>query len=442
MKFALSFFCMLFCATVLHAQEFSFTCFHPLKKDITAYYFNTAQNIYDDLGFENRIAFKNSNDSCGILQIKPLAPFFIQITTDNFLVIPGAKVTGSYNVNKQGINITDTGSANFILSGFVNGLVKIKSSYAVGSSYETFKKTFLQAKSYFDSSLTALNSYQALRQDAPVKAALAEFYYMQFAHFLVYPVMFKNQFNPTDLRNKIESSIKIRIPDYWFQTQAGRIFLRTYFSKLVLPQAGFNAENAFKNKYFTEYRIKKYLWSFYFDECILSTAAGIGQQKLRAQLSSFRTSFRFTADEYKKLDEIASRLKNFYSDITQLFCTQELEDLDGHLLTYNEKKKLIEGANVIFDYWASWCGPCKEKLSTLTSDKISKDQKQYNLIFISTDVKRNEWLADKYSYHNKENCFRLADKGENDFIKNLQIAKIPRYILINNSKLISDDFSF
>ena len=72
-----------------------------------------------------------------------------------------------------------------------------------------FQKTFT-GENYFDSSLTALNSYQALRcQDALVKVpALAEFYYMQFAHSRVYPVMFKNQFNPTDLRNKVMREYK------------------------------------------------------------------------------------------------------------------------------------------------------------------------------------------------------------------------------------------
>jgi thiol-disulfide isomerase/thioredoxin len=442
MKIIKLLFCLLLLTVNTKSQQFSFTCFHQKGAYFVANFFNPDKNIYEDMAFANKTAFRKANDTCSVLELKPLAPNFIEIMGDNILVSPDDKTTGIYNYMNSKINITDSASVNFLLSRFTNGLQKMKQSYAVGSSYEVFKTIFTQVKTYFDSSLTVLNTFHFTQKNQHVKLAIIEFYSMQFAHFLVYPIMFNNQYNSVDLKNKIDITVKLQNPYFWFQTQSGRIFLKAYYKKLALPQADFSLEKSFKNKFFVDARIKKYLRYSYFDECMVNPAANSNRQLLLTQFNTFKTSLKFTLEEYKSLDELAMRLNSFNADITQLFCTQNLEDLSGHKLTFEEKKKLIEKGNIIIDYWASWCAPCHEKMGTLKSDKILKGQKQYNIIFISLDKDREKWLASKYSYHSNVNCFRLVDNGENEFVKKFDIGSIPRYFFISNSKLISDKFSY
>jgi len=54
---------------------------------------------------------------------------------------------------------------------------------------------------------------------------------------------------------------------------------------------------------------------------------------------------------------------------------------------------LSENSAVVVDFYAEWCGPCKQLLPTL--EKVSEEQQ--NVVFCKINVDQNEELARSYT---------------------------------------------
>jgi thioredoxin 1 len=53
---------------------------------------------------------------------------------------------------------------------------------------------------------------------------------------------------------------------------------------------------------------------------------------------------------------------------------------------------LNENSAVVMDFYADWCGPCKQLIPTL--EKVSEEQK--NVVFCKINVDQNEELSKSY----------------------------------------------
>ena len=62
----------------------------------------------------------------------------------------------------------------------------------------------------------------------------------------------------------------------------------------------------------------------------------------------------------------------------------ELTTLDGKVVKSSE----LAGKVVLVNFWATWCGPCKEEMSSLARLQKQLDPAQFALLTVTTDLQR------------------------------------------------------
>ena len=62
----------------------------------------------------------------------------------------------------------------------------------------------------------------------------------------------------------------------------------------------------------------------------------------------------------------------------------ELTTLDGKVVKSGE----LEGKVVLVNFWATWCGPCKEEMPSLARLQKQLDPAQFTLLTVTTDLQR------------------------------------------------------
>lgn len=72
------------------------------------------------------------------------------------------------------------------------------------------------------------------------------------------------------------------------------------------------------------------------------------------------------------------------------------------------KVELTKDLPIIVDFWASWCGPCKQMAPVF--DELSKEYTD-KLRFVKISTEENESVVETYSIQGIP-CFILFNKGE------------------------------
>ena len=96
----------------------------------------------------------------------------------------------------------------------------------------------------------------------------------------------------------------------------------------------------------------------------------------------------------------------------------------------------FRGQYVLIDFWASWCGPCREENPNVVTAYQNYRDKAFTVLGVSLDTNREEWL--KAIEEDNLTCTQISDlKGwENQAAQLYGIRAIPANFLINPEGVI------
>ncbi len=110
-----------------------------------------------------------------------------------------------------------------------------------------------------------------------------------------------------------------------------------------------------------------------------------------------------------------------------------LIDINNHTLKYDSIVRSLRGYVIYIDTWASWCAPCREEMPNSLVIREKYKNKKVVFIYLSIDENMATWKkANKdESLHSYTNSYLLLNAKKSNFVKQLKIGSIPRYILID-----------
>lgn len=96
-----------------------------------------------------------------------------------------------------------------------------------------------------------------------------------------------------------------------------------------------------------------------------------------------------------------------------------------------------KGKVILFDFWASWCLPCREEFPAAKKLKSHFKDEEFVFLYISTDKKLENWMKClQQEEMNPEENFVFLDAEKASFLKKYNIITVPRYIIIGKDGMI------
>ena len=110
-----------------------------------------------------------------------------------------------------------------------------------------------------------------------------------------------------------------------------------------------------------------------------------------------------------------------------------LTDLGGKKLTFDDVKARHKGKVIYVDFWASWCGPCREAMPASAELRKVLQGKDVVFMYLSIDGSITPWkkasIAEKLD--NYPETYLIVNSKTSDFLKQNKLTEIPRYMIFD-----------
>lgn len=99
-------------------------------------------------------------------------------------------------------------------------------------------------------------------------------------------------------------------------------------------------------------------------------------------------------DSFAEKSELAIAMMNKITlmratAIGQPMIDMEVPDADGNMIALSS---MVKGKYTLIDFWASWCGPCRQENPNLVAEYNAYKDQGFNIIGVSLDQSKDPWL--------------------------------------------------
>ncbi|HEX8376282.1 MAG TPA: TlpA disulfide reductase family protein [Pedobacter sp.] len=156
--------------------------------------------------------------------------------------------------------------------------------------------------------------------------------------------------------------------------------------------------------------------------------SSLDQTKYEPQLLAYANSIRGKFANTKAVQEFLTKMDKLNSlSVGKVAPDFEMASVDGKSLKLSQ----FRGQYVLLDFWASWCGPCREENPNVVKQYNAFKNKGFTVLGVSLDNNRDLWLKAIKDDNLTWNHVSELKQWDSNIVKQYSIEGIPMSFLLD-----------